>query len=306
MSARSQVLVVGATGLVGGKVVDGLLASGRKVRALVRPATDAASLVQRGVEVVRGDLKEPASLPPALAGVDAVITTAYGYARRAWGDSLRSVDDAGNRALVDAARAAGTGLFVFTSILTAEKAVRVPHFHQKAVIEDYLEASGVPFVSLRPGGFIDTLLGFSVKDVRAGRLRAMADPDAPASTIHSDDVARFLVRSLDLPAAVGRRIDLGIDPPASLRRIAATLTEVLGRPIRLQTTPGWLRSLMFTVLPWFVPAAAGVGEAMDYVSSGQYVADTAVQRRLFGPAIALDEAVRRWAAAAGLLPQRPQ
>ncbi len=45
-----------------------------------------------------GDLKEPASLPPALAGVDAVITTAYGYAGRRKGDTLASVDDLGNRA----------------------------------------------------------------------------------------------------------------------------------------------------------------------------------------------------------------
>lgn len=302
MSAYPRVLVVGATGLVGGKVVDGLLASGRLVRALVRPATDASGLASRGVEVVRGDLKDPSSLGPALAGVDALITTAYGYARRARGDSLRSVDDAGNRALIDAARAAGTGLFVFTSILTAEKAVTVPHFHQKAITEDYLESSGVPFVSLRPGGFIDTLLGFSARDIRAGRFRAMADPDAPASTIHSDDVARFLVRSLDVPAAVGHRIDLGMDEPASLRHIAAALTAALGRPVRLQPIPAWLRKLLFTTMPWFVPAARGVGEAMDYISSGQYVADTTLQHRLLGPAIALDAAIRRWVAAAGLAP----
>jgi uncharacterized protein YbjT (DUF2867 family) len=56
--------------------------------------------------------------------------------------------------LVDAARRAGLGRFVFTSILTCDKAPGEPHFWCKKLIEDHLEPSGVPFMSLRPGAFV--------------------------------------------------------------------------------------------------------------------------------------------------------
>lgn len=299
----SKVLVVGATGLTGGKVVDQLLARGYSVRALVRPGSDASRLQMKGVEVVRGDLKDPGSLRPAVDGVSALITTAYGYAQRSKGDSLQAVDDEGNRALIDASKAAGLGLFVFTSILTADKAVSVPHFYQKARTEACLEASGVPFVSLRPGGFIDTLLGFSLNDIRRGRFRAMADPEARASTIHSSDVARLLVQALETPGAVGRRIDIGTDPATtSLRELVQLVSRHTGRSLKLETVPRWLQSTLLRAAGWFSPLMRGNAEAMAYVSSGQYVADTSEQRRLFGPPPSLEESVARWVREAGLAP----
>jgi uncharacterized protein YbjT (DUF2867 family) len=118
----SNVLVVGGTGALGGRVVRELVNRGRSVRALVREGSDGSRLTDQGVEIVRGDLVDPASLEPALDGVDALVTTAAGYVRRRKGDSLAAVDDRGNRNLVDAARKAGLGRFVFTSILTADMA----------------------------------------------------------------------------------------------------------------------------------------------------------------------------------------
>src|SRR5206468_12757747 len=74
-STTLPVLVVGATGSLGGKVVDELLERGNNVRALVRPTTDAGRLESRGVEIARGDLLHLDSLVAAMNGADAVITT---------------------------------------------------------------------------------------------------------------------------------------------------------------------------------------------------------------------------------------
>src|SRR5688572_24373351 len=138
-----RILVVGATGSLGGKVVKELLTRGKRVRALVREGTNAGHLATAGVEIIRGDMLNRASLDRAMDGSGTVVTTAIGYLRRRKGDSLATVDDLGNRNLVDAARAANIDRFVFTSILTCDKAVDVPHFWQKKLIEDYLERSGV-------------------------------------------------------------------------------------------------------------------------------------------------------------------
>ncbi len=147
---QKQILVVGGTGYLGRKVIDRLLKQDVTVRALVRPGTDASELEKKGVMIYRGDITKPETLPAALENADAVVTTAIGYMGGKKGDSLASVDDIGNRNLVDAAAKMKTPRFVFTSILSADKAQSVPHFWQKKLIEDYLRQKGIPFVALRP------------------------------------------------------------------------------------------------------------------------------------------------------------
>ena len=76
-----MIFVGGATGDLGGRIVRHLVERGQQVRALVRPATDASQVEGLGVEVVRGDLREPATLVPALAGVDTVVLSATAIGR---------------------------------------------------------------------------------------------------------------------------------------------------------------------------------------------------------------------------------
>ena len=77
MSAR--VLVSGANGFIGSAVVLALLRHGWRVRALVRPASDTASIDDLDVEIVRGDLLDPASLNRALAGCEGLFHVAADY-----------------------------------------------------------------------------------------------------------------------------------------------------------------------------------------------------------------------------------
>src|SRR5688572_29157182 len=111
-----MVLVVGATGLVGGEVCQSLARRGEQVRALVR-ATSAKEKIDAlrscGAEPWVGDLKDPDSLSAACRGVDAVISTASSTLSRQAGDSIESVDSAGQMNLVNAAKAANVERFIF-------------------------------------------------------------------------------------------------------------------------------------------------------------------------------------------------
>ncbi len=98
-----MILVVGATGALGGEVARRLLAQGRKVRVLVRPQSPYQSLVEAGAESAMGDLKDPASLAAACRGVEQVIATANS-AQRGGEDNPETVELRGNRSLIDAAR----------------------------------------------------------------------------------------------------------------------------------------------------------------------------------------------------------
>jgi uncharacterized protein YbjT (DUF2867 family) len=134
MSGNGPVLVVGGTGMLGGQVATELLSRGKRVRALVRPASDATRLERAGVEIARGDMMDPASLLKAMDGADTVISTAAGYTRHSKGDT-DEIDTIGNRNLADAAGRSGVRRFVLTSILTCDQTPQVPHFWHKKLTE---------------------------------------------------------------------------------------------------------------------------------------------------------------------------
>ncbi len=291
MDEPHAVLVVGATGNLGHRVTEALVHRGKRVRALVRPGTDATALTNLGVEVVRGDLTKPGTLPPALAGVDALVTTAIGYSLRKPGDSLQAVDLGGNRNLVDAARKANVPRFVFTSILTCDQAPDVPHFWAKKVTEDHLEEAGVPFISLRPGAYFGGPMWS--QQIASGSLVAMGPTNVPWTYIHVDEVADVLARAVDEPRAVGKRVDLGSDRPVSLEDLARLIRQETGTPIRIAPPPA-NRS-------WGGPGDAAAAQErardmramMEYFATGKYVADTRRQAELFPPVPTMEDTVRR-------------
>jgi uncharacterized protein YbjT (DUF2867 family) len=295
------VLIVGATGHLGGRVVKELARQGKHVRALVRPGSDASPLESLGVEIQRGDMLDRDSLARAMEGVLTVVTTAIGYSRRRKGDSLETVDGRGNRNLIDAAQHAGIERFVFTSVLTCDKAPDVPHFWQKKLAEDYLESSRVPFVSLRPGAFIGGA-DFWAKGLRKGTLMSVGSVTVPWTYIGIDDVARCIALSVDAPRALGRRIDLGMDRPLSAREVAAVFSSILARPIRVRSVPLGLIHGVAGILGLFNPFARDAASMIEYFLTGQYVADTSLQNEIFGSVPGVEETLTRYARERNLLP----
>src|SRR4051795_6985549 len=95
-------LITGATGFLGGHLAEAAAARGWAVRALARPTSDVSLLARPGIEVVRGDLSDPASLPAALAGVEVVFHAAAKVGD--WGpvDGYRAVNVGGSANLLDA------------------------------------------------------------------------------------------------------------------------------------------------------------------------------------------------------------
>ena len=112
------VLVVGASGTLGREAVRALHAAGHRVRGMTRSPERIRVIELLGGEATIGDLTDPPSLARACSGVDAVLAAAHGALGRGRYTSA-AVDDAGHRALVDAARAAGVGRFVYVSALGA-------------------------------------------------------------------------------------------------------------------------------------------------------------------------------------------
>jgi uncharacterized protein YbjT (DUF2867 family) len=299
MSGIGPVLIVGGTGMLGGQVVAELLSRGKRVRALVRPTSDATRLERAGVEIARGDMMDPVSLRHAMDGADAVITTAAGYTRHSKGDT-DEIDTIGNRNLADAASRSGVRRFVLTSILTCDQTPQVSHFWHKKLAEDRLEELGVPFVSVRPGAFLDLITRMAGDPLAKRRLMWFGSTTIPLSFVLTPDLAGYLADAVDAPGVDGQRIDIGWDRPVSMQEIAQISSRLLGQQIRVRTIPAGLINAAGAVIGRFNPMVKDMTAMTRWFQTGQYVADTTRQREVFGPVPTAEDAIARFVRNLGL------
>ena len=126
------ILVTGATGQQGGAVARELLAKGAKVRAMTRhpESPKAIELKKLGAEIVQGDLDDAASLERALKGVWGAFAV-----QNTWEAGVEREEEQGKR-FAELAKKAGVHHFVYASVQSADKKTGIPHFDNKARVEE--------------------------------------------------------------------------------------------------------------------------------------------------------------------------
>lgn len=234
-------LVVGATGYVGSAVCKRLVESGREVAALVRPGGEGSpkreALRSLGVELIEGDLKDPASLAAACAGKATVVSTASASLSRQAGDTIETVDRDGQRNLVDAAAAGGVSRFVYVSF-SKNMTTDSPLMAAKRAVEQHLQSSGMGYTILRCSFLTEIMLsavcGF---DTGAGSVVVYGTGDSPVSWLAIDDVAELVAISLDDAAADKAVIELGGPEQLSMLDVVRVFEEVSGRSYTTQSVP---------------------------------------------------------------------
>ena len=233
-------LVVGATGMLGGQIVHRLVRSGKPVKALVRTTAAPAAvedLKALGIEVVEGDLRDPASLTRACQGVATVISTATAISGHQPGDSISEIDLGGQRNLVDAAGASGVRHLIYTSF-SGNLRTPEPLGDSKRAVERYLMDSQVVYTILRPTyfmeGWLSPFLGFDYPNAQA---RIYGSGRNPISWISLQDVAEFAARCVDNPDARAKVLELGGPEPLSPLAVVCIFEESGGRPFTVEHVP---------------------------------------------------------------------
>jgi NADH dehydrogenase len=188
-----SVLVVGATGFVGGGIALRLAKQGHRVTALVRSGADhqkAKALQSAGVELIEGDLSQQETLAIATQNLDTIVCTATSMPSAA-NDGLRRVDHDGVLALIDAAEQQGAKRFVYVSY-SGNLREDSPLETAKRTCENRLLAGKMEAVILRPSYFMEVwlspALGF---DPAGGSVRIYGSGDAKVSYISGANVADF-------------------------------------------------------------------------------------------------------------------
>jgi NADH dehydrogenase len=245
-----MILVVGATGRLGGAITLALLAQGRSVRILLREnspsarlapqgmATAAETLIAAGAQPASGDLKDRASLDAACAGVETVLTTATS-ALRGGEDNFDSVDRRGLQSLIDAAVAAGVRRFIFISAARSDPNHPHPLFRAKGQTEAALRASGLDYTILKPGVFMETWLGAVIgAPLRAGQpVTLVGEGKTKIAFVSAADVLAYAVAAVDHPAARNAEIWIGGPAPASYSEAVEAAGRALGRLLPVRTVP---------------------------------------------------------------------
>lgn len=238
------ILVTGATGTVGGQVIEQLIKRGANVRALVRDPSKAS--FPADVEVIQGDLLDVDSLRSAFSGVstlfllNAVVAEEYTQALIA----------------LNVAREAGIERIVYLSVIHSDRYVNVPHFAGKYGVERMIEQMGLNATILRPAYFISNDL--TIKDVVTGYgIYPMPIGGKGLAMVDTHDIAEVAAIELILreQSAVPLPLDrINVVGPDTLtgEDVAAIWTQVLGRPIAYpgDDTAGFEKNLRQFMPSW--------------------------------------------------------
>ncbi|HEY1134674.1 MAG TPA: NAD(P)H-binding protein [Nocardioides sp.] len=200
-----RVLVTGASGFIGHRLVPALVAEGHEVRAMTRHPEDYAG---KGTPVY-GDVSDPGTLAEPLTGVD----VAYYLVHSLDDDDFEEKDAAAARAFGQAAAALGVRQIVYLGGLGAEGEELSPHLRSRREVEHLLGESGVPVTTLRAaivvghGG-----ISWEITRQLVDRLPAMVAPKwvkTRTQPIAVDDVIRYLAGVADRDEALDRAFEIG-------------------------------------------------------------------------------------------------
>ncbi|MET3141758.1 UNVERIFIED_ORG: NADH dehydrogenase [Arthrobacter sp. UYEF2] len=233
-----MILVVGATGQLGGLIAQTLLDEGFHVRVLVRERSAYDAIVSAGAEPVTGDLKDPPSLLAACAGIDTVVTTANSSARGG-SDTVDSVDRIGNRNLIEAAVDAGVRRFVFLSNLGASPDSPIAFMAAKGETEQLLRSSGMFWTIIQPNLFMDKLpvMVVGVPALTGQAVTLVGEGRRVHSLVAMRDVAQYVLAVVKRPEQEGRLLVIGGPEPVSWRDVVTAFELELGQRIPVQTVP---------------------------------------------------------------------
>jgi NADH dehydrogenase len=254
-----------------------------------------------GVEYVRGDVGDAASLDAATRGIEVVVHAVQfpnhpvENPRKGW--TYEQVDGAGTERMVAAAKQNGVRRFVYLSGAGTRPGRTEPWFRAKERAERAITSSGMEYVILRPSwiyGPDDRSMNKFVSFVKllpvvpvigSGREQVQ-----PASVY---DVARVAAAAVDEPAATNKVFELGSSTPVSMDEIIRTIMRVLGKRKPLVHQPAWLVKIPAAVIQYLPNAPLSPG-AVDFITMDERV-DPSEAERVFGVRFrTLEEGLREY------------
>ena len=291
-----KILVTGGTGFVGSRIVHALRAEGRDVRALVRRRESAAHLASLGVELVTGDVTDPASLAAAADGCTHVVHLVAILKGKP--HDFERVMTRGTQNVIAAAKGAGSERFVLMSALGTTVTTKdvVPYFGAKFAMEQDTIMSGLEYTIFRPsfvfgrGGALATF----VKQVKYSPIvTVIGSGKQRVQPIWIDDVAEHFARALDTPAAANKTFEIGGPDIVTWDELYRTIAKVLGKRRALAHIPASLARSGARATQWIPKAPLSADQVAMIEAGDNVVTNTDAVHTFQLPLVPLEDQIRR-------------
>jgi nucleoside-diphosphate-sugar epimerase len=270
--AEDSMLVTGATGLVGRHVVTRALAEGWRVRAMVRSTAAAQDLATLGAELVTGDLGQPETLAPSVAGVTVIVHCAAKVGD--WGpiDEYRRINVRGLDVLLDAAERTGRlRKFVHISSLGVYPAMdhygtdestppnrqgidgyTLTKVESEDLVLEHARTKGLPAVVLRPGFIYGrgdrTILPRLLERLKSRQFAYLGSPDKVMNNTYVENLVEAIFLALDRDDVHGEVFNITDDRLVTKREFIETIANAAGCPLPTGVVPLGVAKFLAKVL----------------------------------------------------------
>jgi NADH dehydrogenase len=226
-----MILVTGGTGFVGRHLIQRMRTDGLSVRAVVRNPDKAQALKDLGVEVVKGDVSDKASLEKAAAGCDRVIHL-VGIIQEAPGATFQGVHVEGTRNVIDAAKKAGVRHFFYQSALGTRPGAKSAYHRTKWEAEELVRASNIPFTILRPSLIYGPGDQFTIRLSEMIRLSpvlpVIGTGKSKIQPIFIDDVVACIVKAVTTDRVIGKTYEIGGPDQLTYEEVTLAIADAMG------------------------------------------------------------------------------
>jgi NADH dehydrogenase len=275
-----MIAVAGGTGTLGIRLVPLLTGQGHAVRVLTRDPARARHLTKLGVEVIRGDVRDPASVERALRGAGTVISAVHGFAGPGH-VSPATVDRAGNAGLIGATARTGAA-FVLVSVVGASPGHPIGLFRAKHAAESTLRASGIPWTVVRATAFMETWGTIMGRPLQAsGKTMVFGRGENPINFVSATDVAALVGLAATDPGLRGQVFEIGGPDDLTFNQVAAIVQDAAGRHGTVRRIPRPALRAMAGVTAAIKPALARQARAALAMDTLDMTFDSTAARRAF-------------------------
>lgn len=260
---QGLILLTGATGYVGGRLLQSLEREGYRLRCLARRPDSLRSKAAAATEIVAGDVLDRSSLDMALRGVRVAYYLVHSMGSAG---SFEENDRRAARNFANAAKAAGVERIIYLGGLGNDEETLSPHLRSRQEVGRILCESGVPVLEFRASIVIGSgSLSFEMIRSLVERLPLMITPkwvSVPAQPIAIDDLIAYLKAALHLPASAYRVYEIGGADQVSYAEIMRTYARLRGRRIRMISVPVLTPFLSSLWLGLVTPLYARIGRKL--------------------------------------------
>ena len=226
-----MILVTGGTGFVGSHLIKRMRQKGLPVRALVRNPDKAQTLKDLGVEVVSGDVSDPASLEKATTGV-ARIVHLVGIIQESAGATFQAVHVDGTRNLLEAAKKNNVHHFFYQSALGTRPNAKSEYHQTKWAAEELVRASGISYTILRPSLIYGPGDQFTIRLAEMIRLSPLLPVIGPGLSkiqpLFIDDVATCILTAVSSDCCFNEIYEIGGPEQLTYEEVTRAIADALG------------------------------------------------------------------------------